>query len=83
MLRVLDGVTAPPFDATLNRKILEAAHQRMSESCDKVVMQDKGMARRSDNALLDPNALGPVYCKILKARRAKWQTNTKTQRKGN
>lgn len=70
MLKVLEGIAEPMFDPVENRKKLERAHQILSDNVDKIDAKDQ-VYRKSDNALLDQNALGPVYCKILRARREK------------
>ena len=54
------------FDPVENRKILQAAHDKISESLDQIGEKEvSGMYRKSDNAQLDKNTLGPVYVKIL------------------
>ena len=72
MLKVLEGIAQPMFDPVENKRVLEAAHEKISESCDRNEEKDTlGKYRKSDLALLDKNALGPVYLKILTARRKK------------
>ena len=69
MLEVLDGVGSLKFDYSHNKKRIEAMHDKMSETCDIMASKQTHSYRKSDDALLDKNSLGPVYYKILKQRR--------------
>lgn len=64
MLQVLDGILAPTYNPIENKRRIDAFQERMSETFDEMARKKNGGYRRSDNALLDKNTLGPVYYKI-------------------
>ena len=43
----------------------------MSQTCEQMARRQNHSYRKSDDALLDVNVLGPVYCKIMRKRRKK------------
>jgi len=71
MLQVLDGIIAPSFDPKSNRKRIQVMQDRMSDTCELMARKQRSSYRKSDDALLDKNTLGPVYANILRKRRRK------------